>query len=131
MKIKVGQTAPDFEAVDIFGKQVRLSHFKGKKIVLGFFRNVNCPFCNRRVHQIMLKNISFKQKDVQLLFLFESSAETLKKSAFHQGISPWPLIGDPKKETHILLIDQHPVAVISDNQRLQASNLYETCSGRY
>ncbi|MGQ1948371.1 peroxiredoxin family protein [Geofilum sp. OHC36d9] len=100
MKIQAGQTAPDFKAVDIYGKQVRLSDFKGKKIAIGFFRNVNCPFCNRRVHQIMLNNISFKQKDVQLLFLFESPAETLKKSAFHRGISPWPLIGDPKKEIY-------------------------------
>lgn len=106
MKIQTGQTAPDFKAVDIYGKQVRLSDFKGKKIAIGFFRNVNCPFCNRRVHQIMLNNISFKQKDVQLVFLFESAAETLKKSAFHQGISPWPLVGDPKKEIY----DQYGVS---------------------
>lgn len=100
MKLQVGQTAPDFKAVDIYGKQIRLSDFKGKKIAIGFFRNVNCPFCNRRVHQLIMNNLRFQQKEVQLIFLFESATETLKKSSFHQGISPWPLIGDPKREIY-------------------------------
>jgi thioredoxin-dependent peroxiredoxin len=100
MKLQAGEVAPNFMTTDIYGKRVTLSDFKGKRIVLGFFRNVNCPFCNRRVHQLIMNNIRFQQKGVQLIFLFESAAETLKKSLFHQGISPWPLIGDPKKEIY-------------------------------
>ncbi|MFA9391327.1 MAG: peroxiredoxin family protein [Prolixibacteraceae bacterium] len=100
MKVQVGQIAPNFSITDIFGNNVQLADYKGKKILLGFYRNANCPFCNRRVHQIMLNNISFKQKDVQLLFFFESSAEILKKSSFHTGISPWPLIGDPDRKIY-------------------------------
>lgn len=95
MTLEVNQFAPDFTAKDIYGKDVKLSDFKGQKIILGFYRNVSCPFCNRRVHQIMGNNIRLKKSGVQLLFLFESSNEKLKSSVFHEGISPWPLIGDP------------------------------------
>ena len=39
--------------------------------------------------------------------------------------------GDAAKELHILYIDQRAVAIVSDTIRLQAAELYETCSGRY
>jgi peroxiredoxin len=100
MKLQEGNTVLDFTATDIYGKQVKLSDFKGKKIILSFYRNVSCPFCNRRVHQIMGNNVKLKNTDVQLVFLFESSNEKLKSSVFHQGISPWPLIGDPDKKVY-------------------------------
>ncbi len=98
MKLQEGSTAIDFTATDIYGKEVKLADFKGKKIILGFYRNVYCPFCNRRVHQIMGTNLKLQKAGVQLVFLFESSNEKLAASVFHQGISPWPIIGDPDKQ---------------------------------
>jgi peroxiredoxin Q/BCP len=62
MKLKEGQFAPDFTVTDIYGREIQLSEFKGTKIILGFYRNVSCPFCNRRVHQIMGNNVRLKQK---------------------------------------------------------------------
>lgn len=100
MKLKEGNTALDFVAKDIYGKDVKLSDFKGKKIILSFYRNVNCPFCNRRVHAIMGNNLRLRNSGVQLVFLFESSNKKLTSSVFHQGISPWPLIGDPDKNVY-------------------------------
>jgi cytochrome oxidase Cu insertion factor (SCO1/SenC/PrrC family) len=36
--LKVGQEAPDFTLTDTAGKEVKLSHFKGKKnVVLAFY----------------------------------------------------------------------------------------------
>lgn len=97
MKLENGNTALDFVAVDIYGKAIKLSDYRGKKIILSFYRNVNCPYCNRRIHQIMGHNLRLKNSNVQLVLLFESSAEKLSASVFHQGISPWPLVGDPDK----------------------------------
>jgi len=102
MKIKEGQFAPDFTAIDIYEREIRLSDFKGTKVILSFYRNVSCPFCNRRVHQIMGNNVRLKQKNVQLIFLFESSNQKLSSSIFHKGISPWPLIGDPERKVYNL-----------------------------
>lgn len=100
MKLQKGQKALDFTARDINNNEVRLSEFKGKKIILSFYRNVNCPFCNRRIHKIMGHNLRFKDAGVQLVFLFESSNQKISSSIFHQGISPWPLIGDPEKKIY-------------------------------
>ncbi|MGQ1891054.1 peroxiredoxin family protein [Thermophagus sp. OGC60D27] len=100
MKLQTGNRAIDFVAKDINGNEIRLSDYRGRKIILSFFRNVSCPFCNRRVHQLMWHNNRFKNAGVQLIFLFESSNEKLLSSSFHRGISPWPLIGDPEKKIY-------------------------------
>ena len=42
--LKEGQKAPDFELKDTDGSKVRLSDFKGKKVVLYFYAPW-CPFC--------------------------------------------------------------------------------------
>jgi len=100
MKLTVGKLAPDFAAIDIFGNEIKLSDYKGKKIILGFYRNVACPFCNRRVHRIMGNMVRLRNSGVKMLFMFESSNDKLVKSIFHQGIVPWPLIGDPDKKLY-------------------------------
>jgi peroxiredoxin Q/BCP len=110
MKLKEGQFAPDFTVTDIYGREIQLSEFKGTKIILGFYRNVSCPFCNRRVHQIMGNNVRLKQKNVQMIFFFESSNQKLSASVFHKGISPWPLIGDPEKQIYKLYGVEESVA---------------------
>ena len=110
MKLQEGQFAPDFTITDIFDREIRLSDYKGTKIILGFYRNVSCPYCNRRVHQIMGNNVRLKQKNVQMIFLFESSNQKLTSSIFHKGISPWPLIGDPEKKIYNLYGVEESVA---------------------
>jgi peroxiredoxin len=102
MKILEGQLARDFAVKDIEGNQFKLSDFKGKKIILSFYRNVNCPFCNRRIHQLMSMNLRLKNSGVQMLFFFESSNEKISSSIFHQGISHWPLVGDPERRIYNL-----------------------------
>jgi peroxiredoxin len=102
MKLFKNQPALDFTVNDIYGKPITLSDFKGKKIHLGFFRNVNCPFCNLRVHQLSKLNDAFASKNLKIIYFFESDAKHLLKSIFHTDISPIPLIGDPKKTIYTL-----------------------------
>lgn len=97
MKLTAGKPAIEFEAKDIHGTSFKLTDFKGKKIYLGFFRNVNCPFCNLRVHQLRKLYSESQKNGVEFVFLFESANNILKRSIFHQEISPIPLIGDPEK----------------------------------
>ena len=100
MKLKEKQFAPDFTATDVYGNTFRLSDLRGKKIILGFYRNVACPFCNRRVHQLMLNSVKLKNTDTAIVFLFESSNEKLAKSTFHKGVHAWPLIGDSERNVY-------------------------------
>jgi peroxiredoxin Q/BCP len=100
MKLHKGETAKDFTTKDMYGKTVTLSQFKGKKILLSFFRNVNCPFCNLRVHELTKQKNFLDSRNVAMIFLFESSNKLLSLSSFHQGVSPIPLIGDPEKSIY-------------------------------
>jgi thioredoxin-dependent peroxiredoxin len=43
--IKVGDTAPDFETVDDTNQKVKLSDFRGKKVVLYFYPKDDTPGC--------------------------------------------------------------------------------------
>lgn len=41
--LKVGDAAPEFEASDHTGRRVKLSDFRGKKVVLWFFPKADTP----------------------------------------------------------------------------------------
>ena len=41
--LKVGDPAPEFEATDHLGRRVKLSDFRGKKVVLWFFPKADTP----------------------------------------------------------------------------------------
>jgi len=43
--LKVGDTAPNFEALDQLGNTIKLSDYKGKKLVLFFYPKASTPGC--------------------------------------------------------------------------------------
>lgn len=43
--IKVGDVAPEFRSLDQNGKEISLSQFKGKKVILYFYPKDNTPGC--------------------------------------------------------------------------------------
>ena len=45
MKLKTGEKAPEFEGKDQNGETIRLTDFKGKKVVLYFYPKDNTPGC--------------------------------------------------------------------------------------
>ena len=49
MALKVGDKAPEFKLKDSFEKEVSLSDFKGKRIILYFYPKDNTPGCTKAV----------------------------------------------------------------------------------
>ncbi len=47
-KLQVGDMAPDFEAINDEGKPVRLSDFRGKKVILYFYPKDNTSGCTKQ-----------------------------------------------------------------------------------
>jgi peroxiredoxin len=95
--IELNVTAPQFNLIDIYGRNIDLASYKGKRVFIGFFRHAGCPFCNLRVHALMKRRIELSEKNLEMIFFFESQEKTLLKSIFHKEISPIPLIADPEK----------------------------------
>jgi thioredoxin-dependent peroxiredoxin len=78
MKIEPPQTAPTFTVKDVNGATVNLADYKGKKVMLTFYRNVGCPVCNLRFHELEKENELFKSKGLVMLSVYESTAENMK-----------------------------------------------------
>lgn len=95
--VELNVTAPVFNLIDIYDRQIDLKAFKGKRVFIGFFRHAGCPFCNLRVHSLMKIRETLLSKNMEMIFFFESTKELLLSSIFHKGISPVPLIADPTK----------------------------------
>jgi len=47
MALKVGDKAPEFKLKDSFEKEVSLSDFQGKRIILYFYPKDNTPGCTK------------------------------------------------------------------------------------
>lgn len=95
--LEINVSAPTFELKDIYGRQINLESYKGKKVFLAFFRHAGCPFCNLRVHALQGKHQELKTKGLEMIFFFESKERILLSSLFHKEVSPIPLIADPEK----------------------------------
>jgi peroxiredoxin len=95
--VELNVTAPVFNLIDIYDRQIDLKAYKGKRVFIGFFRHAGCPFCNLRVHSLMKIRETLLSKNMEMIFFFESTKELLLSSIFHKGISPVPLIADPTK----------------------------------
>ncbi len=67
-KAQVGQPAPDFTLKDLDGKEVSLSSFKGKTVVLEWF-NPDCPFVKKSHQKGSLKGLAAKVKESGVVWL--------------------------------------------------------------
>lgn len=97
MKLKVGDKAPFFEAIDSNGKTHNLSDYKGKKIVLYFYPKDNTPGCTAQAcdlrdnYEALLKNN---------FIVFGVSADSLKShnNFINKHELPFPLLVDENKQ---------------------------------
>lgn len=94
MRLIPGTIAPNFDATDIHGRNVQLSDYSGKKLFLSFYRYAACPLCNLRVHELIQRQKEFGDGGVEMLAVFESSTESIKKRVGKQE-PPFPIVGDP------------------------------------
>ncbi len=62
-----GQPAPDFELLDDTGAPVRLSDFKGRRVVLYFYPKADTPGCTKQACNYRDSYIDFTTKDVVIL----------------------------------------------------------------
>ena len=65
-QLKVGDDAPNFILPAIDGTLFDMSNFKGKRVILTFFRFSSCPFCNIRINRILKRWEEFDDDTVMV-----------------------------------------------------------------
>jgi peroxiredoxin len=93
------QAAPAFTAKDVNGKEVNLSDYKGRKVLLTFFRNAGCPVCNLRMHELLARAAAFERKGLTVIAVYESTAQNLRQYTEGQSI-PFVMIPDASQQLY-------------------------------
>ncbi|HMC02395.1 MAG TPA: thioredoxin-dependent thiol peroxidase [Flavobacteriaceae bacterium] len=94
--LKVGDKAPDFQALDQEGNAVSLSDYKGKKLVIFFYPKANTPTCTVEACNL---NDNYKiLKDYGYEILGVSADSQKRQSNFKKKYGfRYPLIADVDK----------------------------------
>lgn len=74
--LKPGDVAPEFTATDETGKQVTLSQFKGKKVVLFFYPKDDTPGCTKESVGFSEHLAQFNDHNTQILGVSKDSVES-------------------------------------------------------
>ena len=91
--LEVGTKAPTFTLPDQDGKEVSLSDFAGKKVVLYFYPKDNTPGCTRQACAFAAAYEDFKKLDVVVIGVSKDSAASHRKFADKHEL-PFILLSD-------------------------------------
>lgn len=95
--LKAGDSAPDFEGVDQDGQIVKLSDFKGQKLVLFFYPKDNTPGCTKEVCNLR-DNYQLLEKQGYRLLGVSADSQRKHRNFIDKFELPFPLLSDPDRE---------------------------------
>ncbi|HXX94627.1 MAG TPA: TlpA disulfide reductase family protein, partial [Planctomycetota bacterium] len=97
--LQVGMTAPDFEATGVDGKKFKLSDFRGKMVVIDFWRNHGSR-CDWGRHLPDRKALVVKMKDKPFVLLGVNGDDTTDwETSVDKASLTWPNAVDGTKRT--------------------------------
>jgi peroxiredoxin Q/BCP len=95
--IEVGKKAPDFKLKDADGKEVKLSDFRGKKVVLYFYPKDDTPGCTRESCDFRDAIGDFERAGAVILGISPDEVESHRKFRDKYGL-PFALLADPERQ---------------------------------
>lgn len=99
MSLSVGMPAPSFEAKDQNGNTIKLSDFKGKKVVLYFYPKDATPGCTAQACNLR-DNYEALQKAGFIVLGVSSDSEKSHLKFIEKQNLPFPLIADENLKVH-------------------------------
>ena len=94
--LKIGDKAPQFEAKDNAGNTVKLSDYKGKKLVLFFYPKASTPGCTAEACDLRDNYQSFLAKGYDVLGASADSAKR-QQNWINKHELPFSLLADEDK----------------------------------
>jgi peroxiredoxin Q/BCP len=94
--LKIGDMAPDFETVDDKGQKVKLSDFRGRRVVLYFYPKDDTPGCTTQACGFRDNYDAVREKGAVVLGVSPDSLESHQKFRDKLGL-PFPLLVDEDK----------------------------------
>lgn len=99
--LKIGQPAPEFSAPDQNGKNLSLSQYRGKKVVLYFYPRDNTPGCTAQACDLR-DNIDRLKADGYEVIGVSTDGEKKHQNFIAKYDLPFPLIADTDNAVHEL-----------------------------
>lgn len=95
--LQIGDKAPEFVLQDKQGKEVALSDFLGKKVVLYFYPRDNTPGCTRQACAFAGLYGDFQKRNVEVIGISKDSVASHEKFAEKHAL-PFVLLADPNRK---------------------------------
>lgn len=94
--LKIGDKAPDFQALDNAGNTVQLKDYSGKKLVLFFYPKASTPGCTMEACNLRDNYQTFLSKGYDILGVSADSAKR-QQNFINKHELPFPLLADEDK----------------------------------
>ena len=104
MSLEVGQMAPDFEAKIETGASIKLSDYRGKKVILYFYPKDDTPGCTAQACNLRDNYSALLKKGFAVVGVSTDAVKTHKKFETKYEL-PFPLIADEDKK----IVEQYGV----------------------
>jgi thioredoxin-dependent peroxiredoxin len=94
MRLSAPTRKINFKTQDIHGNPVNLDDHLGKRVMLSFFRDAACPFCNFRVYELTHRYKTWQERNLVIIAVF---SDTPEKVVAHVAKYPRPflMLADP------------------------------------
>lgn len=96
MSLQIGDKAPDFEAKNQNGETVKLSDYRGKKVVIYFYPKDNTPGCTAQACNLRDNYTDLQKEGYEVIGISTDSVDSHQKFAEKQSL-PFTLIADEDK----------------------------------
>jgi len=97
LKLKIGSKAPDFKAKDQDGKEISLSRFRGKKVILYFYPKDNTPGCTAEACNLRDNYSDLIKKGYEIIGV-SADSEKSHQNFISKFELPFSLISDVDKK---------------------------------
>ena len=93
----VGMKAPDFVLPDQNGNDIRLSDYRGRKVVLYFYPKDNTPGCTRQACAFAASYEAFRNQGIVVIGISKDSVASHQKFVQKYDL-PFILLSDPERK---------------------------------